>query len=275
MATAVILDFWNLGLSNSQNFIGCWCLEGPYTSLYQISSKSVIQLQRYCDFSNFQIGHRRHLWCLKSWNFIGYCGREGLDASACQISSISCEDIKIFRIFKMAAAAILDFWNCKILLVIGVQRVETHQYARFRQNRSISCEEIKIFRFFKTLDLFGAYLDNQQWVFWGLYYSAKFGYDRWSSFYNMSLSIFGPFGWKMPIHAPKIVFFGGQFDPLNGLQYQLKPRRHTLAWVRVIWAIKHENVVSGLTCRCIAWKRGINKKRNIVNISPTCPEAQL
>jgi len=40
----------------------------------------------------------------------------------------------------------------------------------------------------------------------------------------MNISIFGPFGCKMPIHAPKIGVFG-QFDPLNGLQYQLKPKK--------------------------------------------------
>jgi len=30
-------------------------------------------------------------------------------------------------------------------LVIGVKRVETHQYAKFRQNRSVGCADIKIF----------------------------------------------------------------------------------------------------------------------------------
>jgi len=49
----------------------------------------------------------------------------------------------------MAAAAILDFWYREILLVIVVQCAETHQHAKFRQNRSINCEDIKIFRFFK------------------------------------------------------------------------------------------------------------------------------
>ena len=39
---------------------------------------------------------------------------------------------------------------------------------------------------------------------WGLYHSAKFGYDRCSTFYNMHISIFDAFGWKMPIQAPKI-----------------------------------------------------------------------
>jgi len=166
-------------------------------------------------------------------------------------------DIVIFRIFKMADAAILDFWNREILLVTGVQRVEKHQHAKCCQKRSIGCEDIKIFFDFSRwrpsgiLDLFGAYLDHPQWVLGGLYHSAKFGYDRCSSFFNMDVSIFGTFGWKIPIHTPKIGVWG-QFYPLNGLQYQPKPKRHTLAWVCVTWAIKRENVVSGLPCRCIA-----------------------
>jgi len=64
-------------------------------------------------------------------------------------------------------------------------------------------------------------------VLGGLYHSAKIGCDRCSSFYNMNISIFDAFRWKMPIHAPKIGVLG-QFDPLNGLQYQLKLKRHTL-----------------------------------------------
>ena len=53
--------------------------------------------------------------------------------------------IAFFRIFKMAAATILDFWNRKISLFICFQRVETHQHAKLCQNRSIGCEDIKIF----------------------------------------------------------------------------------------------------------------------------------
>ena len=34
--------------------------------------------------------------------------------------SFGCGDIAIFRIFNMAATAVLDFWNRKILLVILV-----------------------------------------------------------------------------------------------------------------------------------------------------------
>jgi len=52
----------------------------------------------------------------------------------------------------MTTAAILDFLNRKILLVIRVVRVETHQHAKFCQNRSIGRKEIMIFRFFKMAD---------------------------------------------------------------------------------------------------------------------------
>ena len=63
--------------------------------------------------------------------------------------SFRCGDNTVFQIFIMVAAAILDFWNCIILLAIWVERVETHQHAKCCQNRSIGCEDIKIFRFFK------------------------------------------------------------------------------------------------------------------------------
>jgi len=45
----------------------------------------------------------------------------------------------IFRFFKMAAAAILDFRNLKFLTVGTVMRVKLHHYAKFRQNRSNHC----------------------------------------------------------------------------------------------------------------------------------------
>jgi len=65
----------------------------------------------------------------------------------------------------MAAAAIFGFLNRKILSAIGVQNVETHQHARFCQNRSIGCEEINIFRFFKMAA--GAMLDfpNREFLY--------------------------------------------------------------------------------------------------------------
>jgi len=90
----------------------------------------------------------------------------------------------------------------------------------------------KILRFFDfsrwqtsaILDLFAAYLDHLQWVLGGSLSLSKICYDRCSSFYNINISIFDAFGWKMLIHAPKIEVLG-QFDPLNGLQYQLMPKK--------------------------------------------------
>ena len=49
----------------------------------------------------------------------------------------------------MAAAAILDFRNFKILTVGTFNRVELHLRAKFCQNRSNRGRNMAIFRFFK------------------------------------------------------------------------------------------------------------------------------
>jgi len=131
---------------------------------------------------------------------------------------IGYEDIKIFRFFKMAAAAFLDFQICEILLDDGVWRAQTHNWTKCRQNRSFRCGDIAIFC--------RAYLDHSQWVLVGLYHSAKFGYDRYSSFYNMNIWIFDAFGWKMPIHPPQKKKIG-QFDPQNGCAISTKAKKGT------------------------------------------------
>jgi len=66
--------------------------------------------------------------------------------------SIQIRHIVIFQIFRMsAAAAILNFWNCKILLAIWLEKVrrliETHQHAKFRQNWSFSCGDKEFLHF--------------------------------------------------------------------------------------------------------------------------------
>jgi len=66
-----------------------------------------------------------------------------------KFQSFRCGYIAIFRIFKMATAAILDFWNREILLVIRVQRVKMHLRAKFCQNWSIGYEDIKILSIFQ------------------------------------------------------------------------------------------------------------------------------
>ena len=55
----------------------------------------------------------------------------------------------IFRFFKMAAAAILDFEDFKFLTVGAVKRVEMLQRAKFHQNRLNRGRDMAIFQFFK------------------------------------------------------------------------------------------------------------------------------
>ena len=70
-------------------------------------------------------------------------------AKFCQNRSIGCEDIKIFRFFKMAAAAIFDFQKRAFLFAVGIWGAQTHHCTKFRQNRLFRCTDIAIFRIFK------------------------------------------------------------------------------------------------------------------------------
>ena len=122
------------------------------------------------------------------------------------------------------------------------------------------------------LDLFGANLDNPQWVLGGLYHSAKFGYDPCSSFYNMNILIFDVFGWKMPIHAPKIGFFWAIWSPkwsvISTKAKKDTPLRESASFeplsVKIWWTVWPVGE--------LLKKEYINKK-NFGDISPICPEA--
>ena len=90
--------------------------------------------------------------------------------------------------------------------------------AKFGQNRSNRGRDMIIFEFskmaaFRHLGFCDAcFFDHQRRAFGGLYYCAKFGWNRYSSFYNMQVLVFRDLGLKTPIqciHAPKIGFFGG------------------------------------------------------------------
>jgi len=247
MAAATILDFWNCEI-----LLAIWVQRVETHQLAKFHQNWSNGCEDIKIFWFFKMASSAILDCRIRKNFIDWRCSEA-QTNHCtkfhQNRSFRCGDIAIYRIFKMAAAAILDFMYREILLATGNQMVEAHQHAKFGQNWSIGCEDIKILLFFKMAAVrhLGSFLGvfeppTVKWVLGGLYLSAKFDYDRWSSFYNMNISISHTFGWKMLIHAPKIVFWG-QFDPLNGLQYQPKPKRHTLAGIRVIWVIKCENVV--------------------------------
>jgi len=66
--------------------------------------------------------------------------------------SIHSGEITIFQLFKMAAAAILDFINSPMLFTNGLWRAKMYQLAKFRQNPSFRCGAIVIFQFFKMAD---------------------------------------------------------------------------------------------------------------------------
>jgi len=93
---------------------------------------------RYGYFSISQDDGRRHVGFLKFQIFNGRKGQEGQSASVCQISSKSLQlrpRYGDFSIFKMAAAAILDFQNLKFLKFETVKRVELHNLAKLCRDR--------------------------------------------------------------------------------------------------------------------------------------------
>jgi len=72
-----LFDFtrWRLPPSWVFKFLKCYWLtvsEGHKHITVPNFVTIVVPLQRYCDFSNFQDGRRRHLGFFKSRNFIGY-----------------------------------------------------------------------------------------------------------------------------------------------------------------------------------------------------------
>jgi len=100
----------------------------------------------------FQDGGRRHLGFFKFQTFNGRTVQEGRSASPAKHAENRSKrggDIAIFRFFKMAAAAILDFSNFKYLTVGTLKRAELRRRGKFCQNRSKRGGDIAIFRFFK------------------------------------------------------------------------------------------------------------------------------
>ena len=87
--------------------------------------------------------------------FNGQNGQAGGTASLCQILLKSLQPrprYGNFSIFKMAAAAILDFQNLKFLTFGTVKRVELRNHAKLCRNRSNRDRDIAIFRIFKMAD---------------------------------------------------------------------------------------------------------------------------
>ena len=256
----------HLGFSKIRNFNGRSAVRGQCASLCPISSKSVKRLSRYGNLTVFKIAAVCHLGLLKFKFFNGRVVNNPILHYRTKFrkdQSNRCRDIAIFVIFKTAAAVILDF---KKIRNFNSRSAARGQWASSCQ---ISSKSAKMLQRYSNLtdfekwqpsaifDLLGAYWDHPRWPLGGLYRCAKCGWNQCSSFDNMKLAIFRQIGLKKPIHAPKIVFFGN-FAPKMGSNINETTKRHTLARVRIVWAIKREIPSTGLTCRWVP-KTGINE----------------
>ena len=123
---------------------------------------------RYCDFS-------RRLsppsWILKLAKFysptVPRMPSRNTELNFIKISHFIVE-IMWFLEFSTWRCRHIGFLKSQNLSAGGVHRVETHQHAKFHQNRSVGCEDIRFFQLF-IFDLFGAKLDHPIRVLGSLY----------------------------------------------------------------------------------------------------------
>jgi len=155
-------------------------------------------------------------------------------AKFCDERSNDLWNMVIFRFFKMAAGAILD-WIFKIWFFNSrqVKRVNVHHHAKFRDDRSNVSEIWRVFIFPRwrpsaILSLWCTRLDHPRRVLGGLYRCAKFGWNRRWSFEDIWVSILYQFGLKMPIHGP----FGGFGIKIGVMEnfLQFYPSRNAITW---------------------------------------------
>jgi len=162
-------------------------------------------------------------------------------------------------IFCISWLPYLTFKNAEILLADHTQRAKKHSRAKFHQNLSICCGIIALFQFSRwqpcaILDLFGAYLDHPWRVLGCLYHCAKFGCNRCSSFENMKVRIFACLAWKR-LFVPQKSGFWRNFTHKMNNSINENQKKDILAQVHIIWAVKHENLLTGLTCRWVPKKK--------------------
>jgi len=120
MAAAAILDFWQLKILLPIGWRGLRRINVP---TFVKIGQSVVKILRFFDFSRWRPPPSLIFKFVKFYWLTVSGGPRRITTKFRQNRSFRCFDIAIFRIFKMAAAAILDFWNLKILLVIRIQRI--------------------------------------------------------------------------------------------------------------------------------------------------------
>ena len=156
-------------------------------------------------------------WIFKILHFNNQNGQEGRTASLCQILSKSLKARRYvsFRFFKMAGAAILDFWNFKFLTVGTVKRIKLHLRAKFRWNRPNRGRDIAIYRFFKMAA--AAILDFKNFKFLTVgtvkrvevLYRAKFRPNRSNHGWNMAIFRFFKMAAAAILDFRNFKFFNG------------------------------------------------------------------
>jgi len=101
--------------------------------------RSVADILRFFEFSRCPLPPS---WIFEIAKFYWLLG-----SKFCQNRSIGCEDIKIFRFFKMAAVAILDFRNRVLLIPGGIWRSQVHHCTKNCRNRRFFAEILRFLEF--------------------------------------------------------------------------------------------------------------------------------
>jgi len=171
-----------------------------------------------------------------------------------------------FSILSIAAVCHIRLSKIKTSTLHQILGTDVYHCAKFHQNRANTCRDVAA----AILDLLGAYWDCPRWQLDGPYASAKLGWSQCCSFDSMKLQYFGRSASKCLSMPPKLGFLGN-FNPKMWSNINKTPERHTLARDHVVWAIKRENLSTGLTYRWVP-EKGINGKK-ICYVSRICPEA--
>jgi len=208
MAAAAISDFWN-------REILLWSIAWRRISMPNLVKigQSVAKMLRFFDFSRWRLPPS---WIFEIVNsYLLPVSGVPRRITVPNFVKIGCSIAQILRFFEFSRWPPPPSWIFEFAKFYwlrgsrGWRRISLPNFVIIGQSVA------KILRFFNfsrwrpsaILDWFGLYLDHPQWVLGGLYHCANFGYDRCSSFYNMNVSIFGTFGWKIPIYAPKLRFW--------------------------------------------------------------------
>ena len=175
--------------------------------------------------------------------------------------SFRCWDITIF--FQFSRWLPLPSWIFEIVKFYwllgcrGSSRIGMPNFVKIGQSvaKILTFVDFTRWRPSAILDLFEAYLDHQQWVFGGLYHSAKFGYDRWSSFYNNEHFNIWPLWLENAYSRPENWGFGAIWSHNRAAISTKAKKAHPCVSPR-FWAIKRVNLSRSLACRSVSLKKG-------------------